>query len=159
MKQLLTLVITLLTLNSCGTPKNLPQVTTEHTDSVRVEYRDRIIHDSIPYEVPIEIEKVITRDTASHLENRFAVSDAVVSNGFLSHSLETKAQKIYVPYEVHVTDTLVFEKEAEIRTVTVEVEKNLTWWQKFRLGAFWWLLGLALVGWLFLLGPKLLKRI
>lgn len=106
---------------------------------VVTEYRDRIVHDTTQVEIPYEVEKIVTRDTASHLENTYAKSDAVVSGGFLSHSLESKPQIIRIPVEVHVTDTLV--KEAEIHTETVQVEKPLSWWQKFRIGAFWWLLG------------------
>lgn len=106
---------------------------------VITEYRDRIVHDTATVEIPVEVEKIVTKDTASHLENTYAKSDAVVSGGFLHHSLESIPQIIKVPVEVHVTDTLY--KEAEIRTETVEVEKPLTWWQKFRIGAFWWLVG------------------
>lgn len=106
---------------------------------VITEYRDRIVHDTATVEIPVEVEKIVTKDTASHLENTYAKSDAVVSEGFLHHSLESIPQIIKVPVEVHVTDTLY--KEAEIHTETVEVEKPLTWWQKFRIGAFWWLVG------------------
>ena len=141
----LTLALALLLAASCGVTK--PQVIVR--DSIRVEVHDRIIHDSIPYEVPVEIERVITRDTSSHLSNRFSESDAVVSNGFLSHSLITKPQTIYVPVEVSVTDTTTYHEHtsAETHVVEVEVEKPLTWWQTFRIGAFWWLVGLALIGW------------
>lgn len=110
---------------------------------VVTEYRDRIVHDTTQVEIPCEVEKVVTKDTASHLENTYAKSDAIVSGGLLSHSLESRPQIIKVPVEVHVTDTLV--KEAEIRTETVEVEKPLSWWQKFRIGAFWWLLGAVIL--------------
>lgn len=106
---------------------------------VITEYRDRIVHDTATVEIPVEVEKIVTKDTASHLENTYAKSDAVVSEGFLHHSLESIPQIIKVPVEVHVTDTLY--KEAEIHTETVEVEKPLSWWQKFRIGAFWWLVG------------------
>lgn len=106
---------------------------------VITEYRDRIVHDTATVEIPVEVEKIVTKDTASHLENTYAKSDAVVSEGFLHHSLESIPQIIKFPVEVHVTDTLY--KEAEIHTETVEVEKPLTWWQKFRIGAFWWLVG------------------
>lgn len=106
---------------------------------VITEYRDRIVHDTATVEIPVEVEKIVTKDTASHLENTYAKSDALVSGGFLHHSLESIPQIIKVPVEVHVTDTLY--KEAEIHTETVEVEKPLTWWQKFRIGAFWWLVG------------------
>lgn len=131
---------------ACGVCKHTPPVT-QQTDSVRVEIHEHVVHDTARFEVPIIIENNVTRDTASHLENKFAVSDAVVSDGLLYHSLKTKPQTISVPVDVAVTDTLYIEKEAQIRTEIVEVEKELTWWQKFRLGAFWWLMGLGLIGW------------
>jgi len=119
----------------------------EYRDSVRVEYRDRIVRDTVPYAVPVEVEKVVTRDTSSRLENSLAVSSAVVSGGYLHHELRTKAQTIQVPVAVEVRDTVYVEKEAQILTQTVEVEKSLTFWQRFKIGAFLWLLALALVGW------------
>lgn len=102
------------------------------------EYRDRVVHDTATFEVPVEVVKIVTRDTVSRLNNSFAKSDAIVSGGFLFHSLESIPQTIEVPVEVHVTDTLW--KEQEIKEVEKEVEKELTWWQKFRMRAFWWLL-------------------
>ena len=129
---------------SCAVTKPQPSA---QTDSVRVEIRERIVHDSVYFEVPVEVEKVVTRDTASHLENSLALSDAVVSGGFLFHSLATKPQKVAVPVTVTVTDTLVVEKEGQTIYETEYVEKELTWWQSFRMGAFWWLVLIALVGW------------
>lgn len=157
--RIIVLTLALFAAVGCGALKK-QQPTVIIRDSIRTEYRDRIVRDTINYEIPVEVEKVITRDTTSHLENRLAASDAVVSNGFLSHSLRTKAGAVVkVPVEVVVRDTVVVQKAAEIRTETVEVEKPLSWWQRFRLGAFWWLLGLALAGWAILLAPKLIKRI
>ena len=115
------------------------------TEIVRteIEYRDRVVHDTTKVEIPYEVEKIVTRDTASHLENSYAKSDAVVSGGFLTHSLESIPQTILVPVEVKVTDTLWREsKEAQTEKL-VEVEKPLTWWQRVRLRAFWWLVILA----------------
>jgi len=105
----------------------------------QIEYRDRVVHDTATVEIPVEVEKIVTKDTVSHLENTYAKSDAVVSEGFLHHSLESIPQYIKVPVEVHVTDTLY--KEAQIIEKEVEVEKPLSWWQSFEIGAFWWLLG------------------
>ena len=113
-------------------PKIVEKVVTQ------VEYRDRVVHDTATVEVPVEVEKIITRDTVSHLENNWAKSDAMVSDGFLHHSLESKPRIIQVPVEVHVTDTLW--KEQEIKEVEKLVEKELTWWQRFRMEAFPWLL-------------------
>lgn len=103
-----------------------------------IEYRDREIHDTTTFEIPVEVEKIVTKDTISHLENQFAKSDARVSDGLLYHSLESIPQVIKVPYEVHVTDTLY--KESQVIEKEIEVEKPLSWWQKFRMNAFWWLL-------------------
>ena len=115
----------------------------------KIEYRDRIVHDTATVEVPYEVEKIVTRDTASHLQNTYAKSDAIVSQGFLRHSLESIPQIIKVPVEVHVTDTLY--KEAKIIEKEVEVEKPLTWAQQTKIGAFWWLVAglLASLLWIF----------
>ena len=53
----------------------------------KVEYRDRVVHDTTTFEIPVEVEKIVTRDTVSHLENTYARSDASVSGGYLQHSL------------------------------------------------------------------------
>ena len=127
---------------SCS-PRIIKEVHTE------IEYRDREVHDTATVEIPVIIEKNITRDTVSHLENTYAKSDAMVSQGLLFHSLESKPQIIKVPVTVHVTDTLY--REAQIEEKIVEVEKPLSWWQKFRMEAFWWLSGavLLLLAWTF----------
>lgn len=127
----LVIVGLLLIFFSCS-PRVVERVVTQ------IEYRDRVVHDTARVEVPYEVEKIVTRDTVSHLENTFAKSDASVSGGFLSHSLETIPHYIQVPVEVHVTDTLI--KEAEIKEITKEIEKPLSRWQRFRLGAFWGLI-------------------
>lgn len=129
-------------LASCS-PKIVEHVRTETV------YRDRIVHDTATVTVPVEIEKVVTKDTVSHLENSFAKSDAVVAGGFLSHSLESKPQIIRVPVKVRVTDTVY--RKAEVITQIKKVEKELSWWQRVRLDAFWVLLFavLALLAWIF----------
>ena len=118
-------------------------------DSVRIEYRDRVIYDTATVEVTKEVEKIVTRDTVSHLENTWASSDAMVSEGFLHHSLESKPRYIKVPVEVTVTDTLIIEHSATI--IEKEVEKPLSWWQTTRIGAFWWLVGGIIISlvWIF----------
>lgn len=137
------LVIVLLVLAVSCSPKIIERVET------KIEYRDRVVHDTATFEVPVEVEKIVTRDTVSHLENNWAKSDAVVSNGFLSHSLESKPQIVKVPVEVHVTDTLW--KESSTAAEYVDVPTELSGWQKLRIGAFWWLFGavFALLAWTF----------
>ena len=122
----------------CGcSPKIIEKVVTQ------VEYRDRYVHDTTEVKIPYEVEKIVTRDTMSHLENTYAKSDAVVSEGFLSHSLESKPQIIKVPVEVHVTDTIW--KESEIKTEIQYVEKPLSWWKTTQIKGFWGLLGVVVL--------------
>ena len=128
-------ILILFALTACSVCKCPP---VERRDSVRVEYRERVVHDTATVEVTKEVEKIVTRDTVSHLENSWASSDAMVSRGLLHHSLESKPRYIRIPVEVMVHDTLIIERSAKV--VEVEVEKELTWWQKTRIGAFWWLL-------------------
>lgn len=97
------------------------------TDSVRVEYRDRIVKvvDTAFVEIPSIREDIITIDTVSHLENQYAESYAAVSDGLLYHSLHTKPQTIVKPVEVEVIahDTIYMASNTNYVPVEVEVEK------------------------------------
>ena len=99
-------------------------------DSVRVEIRERPVHDTAYVDVPLIKEVNVTRDTSSHLENEYAMSDASISNGTLRHSLETRPHKIAAPVTITVHDTLTVEKKAE--TIIKEVN-TLTKWQGFQI--------------------------
>lgn len=134
MKRVFLLATLALSLFGCS-PKVVQHTVTE------IEYRDRFVHDTATVEIPVEVERIVTRDTMSHLENSFAKSDAVVSQGLLSHSLESKPQIIEVPVAVKVTDTLW--RESEKTTEIQYVEKQMTKFQRFRLDAFWWMSSLV----------------
>ena len=144
---LLYCLLTMTTIPSCSVCK--PRI--EYRDSVRVEYRDRIIHDTATFYVEKEVEKIITKDTASHLENRWAVSDASVSEGLLYHSLESIPQIVKVPYEVEVHDTTYIEKSAISEVQIKEVEKPLSRWKQAKLDAFWGLICALIISlvWIF----------
>lgn len=129
MRKIIAIVFLFGLIVSCS-PKVIEHVTT------KIEYRDRVVHDTAKVEVPYEVEKIVTKDTVSHLENTYAKSDAVVSKGFLSHSLESKPQIIRVPVEVHVTDTLWKESEVITEIKEVKVEKPLSWFKKVKLDTF-----------------------
>lgn len=108
-------------------PRMVPPATLDHsTDTV---IRERVIHDSVVFYLPQEVEKIVTRDTLSHLENTYAESDAVVCGGLLHHTLASKPQKIYVPYTVVEHDTTIVTKDAE--TIIKEVPAQLSNWQSF----------------------------
>ena len=129
MKRLL-IVLALLAASACSTVRPLPT-----TDSTKVEVRTETVtvHDTAYVELPIIIEKVQVIDTASTLENKFAKSEAIVSAGILSHSLETKPVTLPVKVETKIVykDSLIFRDR--IQTQTVEVEKKLTAWQKMKM--------------------------
>lgn len=93
----------------------------------------RTVTDTAYIELPVIVEKVATLDTASVLENKYAKSEASVSDGVLRHSLQTKLvrEPVKVERAEVVRDSLVCLDR--VQTVTVEVEKKLTWWHRFRL--------------------------
>lgn len=138
-------ILLLLGASACSTVRPLPS-----TDSTMVEVRTETVtvHDTAYVEQPVIIEKVATLDTTSVLDNKFAKSQASVSAGVLSHSLETKPVQLPVQVETKIVykDSLVYRDR--IQTQTVEVEKKLTAWQqaKMKLGSVALLIiGLAII--------------
>ena len=127
------LLLSLLAASACSTVRPLP--TTDST-KVEVRYETKTVHDTAFVELPVIVERVATLDTASVLENKYAKSAASVSGGVLTHSLETKPvrEPVSVEKQIVYRDSLVF--RYRVQTVTVEVEKKLTWWQtlQMRLG-------------------------
>ena len=109
--------------------------------------------ETVYLEVPQIVEKVVTKDTVSVLENEFAKSAASVSDGLLAHSLETKpVQKpVEVQTKIVYRDSIIFKDVVSYETV--EVEKELTRWQTFKMKTggialtILSLLALAAIGW------------
>jgi hypothetical protein len=130
---------------SCS-PKIVEKIETkvEYRDSIRVEVRERIVHDTVKVQVPVEIEKVVTPSDSSHIETSFAVSEAVMKDGMLHHSIWNKPQAIEVPVAIPVKDSTEYHQTSSVNDTAVEktvyVEKPLSWWQKFRIWAFFPLL-------------------
>ena len=106
------------------------QVTSGET-KVEVRTETKYEKDTVYFEIPVYVEKVQTLDTTSLLENKYAVSAASVSGGVLTHNLATKPvkQAVEVEKQIIYRDSLVYVDK--IITNTVEVEKQLTSWQKF----------------------------
>ena len=145
----------LLGLSGCS-PKLVPshEVDTSHKDSTKVV---ETIKDSLIYiSLPLEKDQVIAHlgDT-SKLETSLARSIAFIGgDGFLHHTLENKSEEklpVVVPIHSKTIFTLVSDKHTEVITKYEYVEKPLSWWQKFRLGAFWWLVGAIVIAliWIF----------
>lgn len=117
-------------------------------DSVRVEVRERVLLevDTIEVAIPYEREVTSTRDTTSHLETTYAISDAMISGGVLSHSLVTRPQlrKVEIKKPIIRRDSVIFRNS--YRDVKVEVKRELTWLQRFQINGFWGMLALFLLG-------------
>lgn len=139
--------LALLGASSCVAARHVPPSV---TDSTRVEVHTvtETVHDTAYIELPVIVERIVTRDTTSTLENPYAKSEATVQDGFLRHSLETKPVKHPVLLETKIVyrDSIIFRDR--IQTQTVEVERQLTKWQSFKMrtgGATLALLLLAIV--------------
>ena len=142
--RLATLLATLLATFSCCPCRHLATGT---TDSTRVEVRERIVkvRDTVVVELPAERVEVITPDTTSTVQTSLATSTATVSGGVLTHSIENKHTAIRKPTEarVEVRDSIIYRNRQT--TKVVEVERELTAWQRFRLDGFWVLLSVVLL--------------
>lgn len=136
--------VALIYLTGCCSCRHL---TTSTQDSVRVEtiVRTERIRDTVFVDVPVERERQTVRDTMSHLETTYAASDArITPDGALFHSLENKPQKrpVAVEKEIIYRDSIIYRERAT--TETVEIERELTWWQQTKIKGFWILLFLML---------------
>lgn len=142
------------TMASCRTQR--PLTATATASDVRYETRveERLVTDTVWVDVPAQTASVVIPADSSHLETSYALSDAWVDAlGLLHHSLENKATKRAVevqrPERKETTTATITETKTE--TKTNFVEKQLSSWQTFRLGAFPWLVAAvaALLGWTF----------
>lgn len=130
----------LLILASCGAGRRLQEY---QRDSVAVVIRDSIrFRDSIILvPVPEGSDKANLPDTdTSYLSTGIAESTAYVKDGQLHHSLRNRSEAI-IPIEVKIPERLRTEEKGLIRYLKtverVEVEKELSRWQRFLQGLGW----------------------
>lgn len=111
-------------------------------DSVVVREVVEYVVDTVEVSIPLISEAVTTRDTISHLENAFAFSDAMVSGGLLHHSLSTKPQlrEVEIKTPRLRRDSIIY-RHLNI-TNTVEVERDLTFFQQLQMRGFWVLISI-----------------
>ena len=116
------------------------------SEKILVETRIETVYktDTVYLEVPKIVEKIVTADTVSVLENEYAKSEASVSEGLLAHSLETKPvkQPVEVQTQVVYRDSVIVKDNVIVQTV--EVEKPLTEWQSFKMAMGGWMLGIII---------------
>lgn len=119
-------------------------------DSLRIEVREKTLYvrDTIYIAIPAQSSYRETRDTASHLENDYSRSDAwVTADGLLHHTLITKQRLMPVTFDKPVVrkDSTTLQTIRNTVTRTVEVEKELTFWQQMQIYGFRVLLLMALL--------------
>ena len=116
------------------------------SEKILVETRIETVYktDTVYLEVPKIVEKIVTADTVSVLENEYAKSEASVSEGLLAHSLETKPvkQPVEVQTQIVYRDSVIVKDNVIVQTV--EVEKPLTGWQSFKMAMGGWMLGIII---------------
>ena len=132
------IAIVMLLFSSCRTGRQV--VVVEARDSVRVEERIREIKvtDTLFVAGPMQKESTTVRDSMSHLENDYAISDArIMADGSLYHSLETKPRTDTLTQELSVQakDSIIYREKVVPKIVPVE--KGLSDWQKIQIRGFW----------------------
>lgn len=137
-----------LLLSACGVARPILD-----SDNTKVEVKtvvERLV-DTAYVELPVIVEKVATFDTTSVLENKYAKSEAIVSGGVLTHSLATKPvrEPVKVEKEIVYRDSLVYRDR--VVKEDIYIEKELTFWQKFRLKLGSWTIVLIVISTLYLL--------
>lgn len=125
---------------SCS-PKIFP-VQRDTVTQVRTEIVERLVRDTVQVTLPQDSVYVQTRDTMSVLRIKAAVSEASVSGGILAHSLYSNPAykpEIEVVYKdrVEYRDTTIVSSNTEV----IEVERELSGWQKTMISGGYILLG------------------
>ena len=115
---------------ACSTIK---QVTAREQTTVEIRTETVYVPDTVFVELPRIVERVQTLDTTSVLENKYAKSEAQVSNGVLAHSLELKPvrEPAIVQKQIVYKDSVIV-KEVDVDHY-IEMPAALTPWQSFKI--------------------------
>ena len=137
------LTLTLLAV-SCS-PRIYP-VQRDTVTLVRTEIVERLVRDTVEVTLPQDSVHVQTRDTTSVLRIKAAISEASVSGGILTHSLHSNPAykpEIEVVYKdrIEYRDTTIYASNIEV----IEVERELSGWQKAMMSGGYVLLGMAVL--------------
>lgn len=115
---------------TCSTMK---QVTPREQTSVEIRTETVYVPDTVYIKLPRIVERVQTLDTVSVLENKYAVSEALVSGNVLKHSLEVKPVKepVAIQKEIVYRDSVVLQ-QVDVDHY-IEIPAELTAWQSFKI--------------------------
>ena len=134
---------------SCATPK----VVLDQRDSTVIHIKDSIrFRDSLVLvPVPEGTDKAKLQDTdTSFLKTSVAESEAFVKDGVLHHSLRNRSEAV-IPIRITIPERIRTEEKGLTRYLKqverVEVEKELSRWQRFLQGLGWTAL-IALALWI-----------
>ena len=154
------LVLTIMCASGCS-----PKIYKEIVEKEKIVYRDSTAWRDTTIYAPIPLESgqavVAVGDTARR-ETSVARAEAWVDSlGHLNLNLENKRTSVPVVAKIpsRFIYTNVTQNKAEILTKVVEVDKPLSWWKSFKLGAFWWLCGAVMLCLLWIFRKPLLKII
>lgn len=134
---------------SCAVPK----VVLEQRDSTVIHIKDSIrFRDSLVLvPVPEGTDKAKLPDTdSSFLQTSVAESEAFVKDGVLHHSLRNRSEAV-IPIRITIPERIRTEEKGLTRYLKqverIEVEKELSRWQRFLQGIGWTAL-IAIVLWI-----------
>lgn len=134
---------------SCATPK----VVLDQRDSTVIHIKDSIrFRDSLVLvPVPEGTDKAKLPDTdSSFLQTSVAESEAFVKDGVLHHSLRNRSEAV-IPIRITIPERIRTEEKGLTRYLKqverIEVEKELSRWQRFLQGLGWTAL-IAIVLWI-----------
>lgn len=165
------LVSMLFIVSGCCTQRRAVEQNTtviQQKDSSNTEVRvDKVIEyliDTVYIKIPAQMAERTTQDSASHLENNYATSDARINqDGTLYHDLKTKPQEIPAEFQkpIERNDSIRTEYKTKTEYITLidkkEVEKELTWWQHTCIKWFPWCLILLIIAIGYILRSPILK--
>ena len=130
-------IVLLILLAFCGcAPKE--KIKTVYVPQVRVVNVETFIHDTV-FKAPLEQshQERVTNDTTSTLSNQYATSTATVSDGVLTHTLDTKPDaEVEVPVQyvdriITKIDSISYpvevEKIVEVERKPSAIERFLLW--------------------------------
>ena len=138
----LILMLAAVLMAACGTKKNVTADISH--DSVKVVEKVVYATDTVYFDVPHIVEKNITADTTSFLENDYALSAAKIDSlGMLHHMLSTKPHKI----PIRTKTKIIYKDSILSRYVKVPypVERQLTWGERIRIDLFPVMLGVIIL--------------
>ncbi|MBR0116504.1 MAG: hypothetical protein IJM04_04400 [Prevotella sp.] len=141
MRKFVYLLAAFLIVACCPCKHVVRESSTVEQDSMKTEVRREVVYvpDTVLVEIPAQMAERTTRDSTSHLENDYAVSDVRINpDGSLHHTLETKPQKKPVEFQkpVERNDSIVYKyKYFDGEVVKV---KELSRWDQFKVDYGGW---------------------